>query len=547
METSEALLAQQQVVRLQALLEASRQLHSTIELDEVLRIALEIVVRELELDGAFFTSFPQSYGEVPLAVQKALSDTSGMASTLLSDKASLRFPLCDKSGDRFTELVVLLPVGRSLDLDETDFLESLAVQASVAIENARFHQRALQWQRVESDLAAARRVQLSLVPQNMPEIPEYGIAARSVACYEVGGDYLDIVTMPSRETVIVVGDVAGKGLASALVGASFRSAFRAMVHSGLNLLDIATNMNLLHYSEGDEAQRRYVTAILLRLNPTEHSLEILNAGHNPAFLVDSGGGLKKIKASGTPIGLLPFSSYVPQKYQFEPGMRVLVYTDGMTEVFHGEDEFGEARLLETFLSCEEPTPEGTLSSLWHTLEAFSDGQDQSDDMTALVLFREPLWRPPLMDDNRSSIELQLPSRLGFEKVAMNTAASVARLMGFGDERIEDLKTAIAEACINAMEHGNKLDEALSVGVVLSMRPDALEVKVVDNGSGPAGQATTPEIDKKMHEEEEARGMGMFLIQSLVDEVEWVSSPPTGSYARMVIRLNPTHEERPKSS
>jgi serine/threonine-protein kinase RsbW len=145
-----------------------------------------------------------------------------------------------------------------------------------------------------------------------------------------------------------------------------------------------------------------------------------------------------------------------------------------------------------------------------------------------------------MDEHRSSIELRLPSRLGFEKVAMNTAASVARLMGFADDRIEDLKTAIAEACINAMEHGNKLDETLSVGVILSMKQDSLEVKVLDTGKGPqAHSATAPDIDKKMHEEEEPRGMGMFLIESLVDEVEWVSSPPAGSYARMVIRLHPS--------
>jgi len=86
---------------------------------------------------------------------------------------------------------------------------------------------------------------------------------------------------------------------------------------------------------------------------------------------------------------LPFSSYVPQSFNFDAGMRLLVYTDGMTEVFHGEDEFGEPRLLETFLACKEPTSERMLTSLWNTLEAFSDGQDQSDDMTALVLFREP--------------------------------------------------------------------------------------------------------------------------------------------------------------
>lgn len=144
-----------------------------------------------------------------------------------------------------------------------------------------------------------------------------------------------------------------------------------------------------------------------------------------------------------------------------------------------------------------------------------------------------------MDKHLSSIELRLPSRLGFEKVAMNTAASVAHLMGFADDRIDDLKTAVAEACINAMEHGNKLDETLCVGVILSMGTDSLEVKVLDTGKGPQGHMAAPDIDKKMHEEEEPRGMGMFLIEALVDEVEWVSSPPTGSYARMVIHLHPT--------
>lgn len=145
-----------------------------------------------------------------------------------------------------------------------------------------------------------------------------------------------------------------------------------------------------------------------------------------------------------------------------------------------------------------------------------------------------------MDEHKSSIELRLPSRLGFEKVAMDTAASVAHMMGFGVDRIEDLKTAISEACINAMEHGNKLDETLSVSILLFMDVDALEVRVVDTGDGPKGHTVRPDIDKKMHEEEAARGMGMFLIESLVDEVEWVSSPLQGSYARMIIRLHPAN-------
>lgn len=138
----------------------------------------------------------------------------------------------------------------------------------------------------------------------------------------------------------------------------------------------------------------------------------------------------------------------------------------------------------------------------------------------------------------TAVEVRLPSRLGFEKVAMGTAESVARLMGFPEARIEDLKTAIAEACINAIEHGNHLNDKLSIGVILSASNDALEVKVMDNGSGVSKQPPKPDIDRKMHGEEDARGMGMFLIQALVDEAEWVKGGRgTGSYVRLVIRLD----------
>jgi len=142
----------------------------------------------------------------------------------------------------------------------------------------------------------------------------------------------------------------------------------------------------------------------------------------------------------------------------------------------------------------------------------------------------------------TTVEVRLPSRLGFEKVAMGTAASVASLMGFPAERIEDLKTAVAEACINAIEHGNHLNEKLSVGVILSATSDQLEVKVIDNGSGVGKQPPKPDIDRKVHGEEDPRGMGMFLIQALVDEAEWVrDSMGIGSYVRLVIRLDKESE------
>ena len=136
-----------------------------------------------------------------------------------------------------------------------------------------------------------------------------------------------------------------------------------------------------------------------------------------------------------------------------------------------------------------------------------------------------------------SVEVRLPSELGYEKVAMNTAASMAALMGFSPDRIEDLKTAVAEACINAIEHGNKMDETQNVGVVLSPNDDELEIKVIDSGSGVLGTPSSPDIDRKMLGEEDTRGMGMFLIQALVDEAEWHAGPPGNSFVRLVIRLN----------
>jgi serine/threonine-protein kinase RsbW len=136
-------------------------------------------------------------------------------------------------------------------------------------------------------------------------------------------------------------------------------------------------------------------------------------------------------------------------------------------------------------------------------------------------------------------ELRLPTRLGFEKVAMNTAASVAEIMGFSVDRVEDLKTAVSEACINAIEHGNGLNETLGVVVTMSMGVESLEVKIRDHGRGVQQEMHPPDIDRKMLGEEDPRGMGMFLIQALVDEVEYGSEQPGGgSYARLVIHLHP---------
>jgi phosphoserine phosphatase RsbU/P len=374
------LALQQQVVRLEALLEASRRIHSTIQLDEVLRCALEIVVRELEMDGAFFTGFPFSEGRIPprFLVSCDYCDlTRGCA----------RFPLTDKAGTQITDLVVIPREGEQLTLEETDFLESLAVQTAVAIENARHHERAVHLQRVEQDLASARAIQHSLLPQSIEPIPGYGIALRSVSCYEVGGDYVDILTLPPGHCLMIVADVAGKGLASAMIASSFRAAFRAMATSGLPLVQIAEQLNALHFREGPEARRRYVTALFMKLDAAANGLEVVNAGHNPALLFTNSRHPVLVNATGTPIGMLPKAAYSSELYDLRQGSRLLAYTDGLTEIFRGDDEFGMERLAATFYACREPDGDTVLDHIWRTLEAFSTEPEQRDDMTALVLIR----------------------------------------------------------------------------------------------------------------------------------------------------------------
>jgi serine phosphatase RsbU (regulator of sigma subunit) len=367
---------QQQVARLQALLEASRQVHSTVDEEEVLEQVLRIVVRELEMAGAWFPGTGLTYGDVPEDEAEAPGD------------ASLSYSLEDREGQQMAKLVVMPPDGRELTIYETDFIEGLALQAAVALENARNHKRNIEFVRVQQDMDAARRIQRSLLPQELPAIPGYSVAFRSDTCYEVGGDYLDIVEQPDGSVLMAVADVAGKGMASAIMSTSFRAAFRAMAVSGMPLDELAARMNQHHWAEGEEARRKYVTAIFLRLYPETGEVEVVNAGHNPGFLIAPDAEPRQFDASGTPLGLLPGMSYTSERQQIQPGARLLFYTDGLTEVFRGDEEFGPERLLEEFTKCPEVRADGILDALWAAVGAFSDGGSQCDDMTALVLCRQ---------------------------------------------------------------------------------------------------------------------------------------------------------------
>ncbi len=136
------------------------------------------------------------------------------------------------------------------------------------------------------------------------------------------------------------------------------------------------------------------------------------------------------------------------------------------------------------------------------------------------------------------IELRLPSRLGYERVAMDTASSLARRMGFQGDRVDALKTAVSEAVTNAIEHGNQHDAAMKVVVLLTVRDDELIVSVADQGRQLLDQnnvTRTPHIEDILDKSDKG-GWGIWLIRELVDEVEFTTAPTGGNQVRMVIHL-----------
>jgi serine/threonine-protein kinase RsbW len=144
-----------------------------------------------------------------------------------------------------------------------------------------------------------------------------------------------------------------------------------------------------------------------------------------------------------------------------------------------------------------------------------------------------------MADETRLIELRIPSEFGYEKLAMRLAGAVAQQMGFASERVKDLKTAVSEACLNAIEHGNQLDASTQVLVLLSIDADRLSIDVTDEGRGgpPPNHFPEPDIRRKIAGQETLRQMGIYVIQNLVDEAGFVEPAlGGGNQFRMVIHL-----------
>jgi serine/threonine-protein kinase RsbW len=140
----------------------------------------------------------------------------------------------------------------------------------------------------------------------------------------------------------------------------------------------------------------------------------------------------------------------------------------------------------------------------------------------------------MVDDQ--TVEVSLPSEMGYERVAMDCSAAFAKIAGFDRERIDDLKTAVSEACLNAIEHGNKGHPDARVVVTISYDGESFQVEVMDQGEGIPEMPKEPDIDQKIQKLETPRGLGLFLMQQLMDQVEFKTKEDAGHSVRMVIRM-----------
>ena len=135
-----------------------------------------------------------------------------------------------------------------------------------------------------------------------------------------------------------------------------------------------------------------------------------------------------------------------------------------------------------------------------------------------------------------TVEVSLPNKSGYERIAMECSASFAKIVGFMQERIEDLKTAVSEACLNAIEHGNKGRPDARVLVTMDFKDDAFIVSVMDQGDGIPELPGEPDIESKIENLEAPEGLGTFLIKQLTDQVEFNEKTDGGHVVRMVIKL-----------
>jgi anti-sigma regulatory factor (Ser/Thr protein kinase) len=326
--------------------------------------------------------------------------------------------------------------------------------------------------------------------------------------------------------------VTDKGVPAALVMATTRSILRSTAHAAVSPGKVLEQANdLLH---PDIPPNMFVTCLYAILDPVSGRIEYANAGHDLPHWRHNG-KVTELRATGMPLGLMPEMFYEEKEVTLGAGDSVLFYSDGLVEAHNPQREmFGFPRLARLLEEKGHGTP--AIDYLLGELSAFTgEGWEQEDDVTLVALRREeheskvmniPNDSTKPGDDKsqnnhhwRTLSELLLPSIPGNERQAMEQVAQAVQELHLSTRRLEQLKTAVAEATMNAMEHGNHYQPDVPVIIQVQASATTLAVRISDQGEGPADiEAETPDLEAKLAELQTPRGWGLFLIKNLVDEM-----------------------------
>ena len=446
------------------------------------------------------------------------------------------------------ELVGLLALGPRLSdqqysSDDRGLLSILAIQAAPALRVAqmiREQQGAIrERERLNQELHVARSIQRTLLPKDLPIFPGWKLAEYYKPAREVGGDFYDFLSFEDGRLGIIIGDVTDKGIPAALVMASTRSMLRSVAQGEGSTGAVLKRVNNLLYQ--DIPPRMFVTCLYAILDTASGRLIYANAGHDLPYLSHNGHA-SELLATGMPLGLMPDMSYEEKEATLVPGDSIFFYSDGLVEAHDPKRAmFGFPRLMTLLEEHPDNTP--VIDYLLSKLDEFTGpGWEQEDDVTMVSLqrvetykIRETTSRPTTQMDTIHMFEEEtntqyntwltldewtLPSEPGNERLAMQRVVQAVQSLYLSQERLEQLKTAVAEATMNAMEHGNHYLPEKPVAITVQASNEALLVRIVDHGGTRLlpGDTVEPDIEAKLAGLQSPRGWGLFLIKNMVDDM-----------------------------
>ena len=283
--------------------------------------------------------------------------------------------------------------------DESDqrLLSIIAAQSAQVVENARLYQEEQAYQETRREMEVASGIQKKMLPSTPPDMDGYALDGRNLTAQSVGGDYFDYLPLDDGQWMICLGDISGKGLSAALLMSNLQAILRGQMLHVNAPSEILRNANIqLYHSTHAE---KFATLFLGIIDTRTHTLHYSSAGHDYPFLISRDGSVRRLEANGLPLGMFQVSEYEDDSTVLQPGDSLFVYSDGITESMNpAEEEFGEVNLEKELVSAgtDRCMPEKLIDRIFSACFAHSGNQPLSDDMTALVLARNPKQqrRPP---------------------------------------------------------------------------------------------------------------------------------------------------------